>query len=243
MTKRKAPPPRRRLRPMHLGLVLVSIVLVTAVAVFLSVRDLSISDLFYRRTRTGGSQSILTAMEDLSRLETLAYIRRSVFPHDYLSPDIEMTELVRTITRHGGRAEEALTPLEYAHYRAANLASHLGMAVRRDQGGYVVVTSIYRFGYDVETLTTYLRSTEKTESAKTADILGALPPGVLLEIEIEALSRETYPYGPVKIDAEGWRRITAFVADIGLPDAVFTEMAERSRDQAIQILRRIIPES
>ncbi len=191
-----------------------------------------------KRTQRGGSQGLLTAVADISELETLAYVRRTVFPHDYLQPDLTMTALVRLITARGGDAESALTPTELSHFHAANLASELGLATRRDQGGYVVVTAVYRFGYEIETLMDYIETVDFEE--ERSRILGDLPKGSLLSVEIEDLRRDRYPYGPVPVDADGWQRLTSFVVNEGLPPERMAEMEERSKEQGAHILRRLM---
>jgi hypothetical protein len=233
MNRKKKTPPGRGV--LSVPLIVLTTVAV-AVAVVVAALRLDLAGMVYSRTRGGGSQSTLTAIRDIPRLETLAYVRRTVFPHDYLLPDLQLTDLVRMVALGGGDPEEALSPREHLHYRAANLASRFGLATRRDQGGYVVVTVVYRFGYEVGPLTDHL------EQADPEDLFAALPPGTLLSIDIEDLRRETYPYGPVSLDAEGWKEVTAFVAEADLPGQVKEDLASQSRDQAVMILRRLIPE-
>ncbi len=214
-----------------------SIVLVVfaITALFIVFTRFDVTGIVYNRVQRGGSQSTLTAIRDISRLETVAYVRRTVFPHDYLLPDLQLADLVRIVSLGGGNPAEALSPREYLHYRAANLASRLGLATRRDQNGYVVITAVYRFGYETGPLTDYL------ELADRENLFSDLPPGELLSIDIEDLRREDYPYGPVTLDADGWKRVSAFIVEEELPVSVREDLALQSRDQALLILRRLIP--
>ncbi|MDA3950493.1 MAG: hypothetical protein PF508_14920 [Spirochaeta sp.] len=219
--------------------VLVLTVAVMAGAVFVFRTELA--TFFFSRTVRSGSQGTLVELRDLAELETLAYVRRTVFPHDYLSAETDMTRIVQRLSTDGGPPEEVLSATELQHYRAANLASDIGLATRREQSGYVVITVVYRFGYDIAELTdrlnAYLATTPGTE------IADAVPEAVVLSVDVEDLHRETYPYGTVSLDAEGVRRVATFVADQDIPADVLSELKAESRTRAVEIIRRLTGKS
>ena len=209
-------------------------------------RDRIHSFLFHEVTG-GGSQSTLTAIREVDRLETLAYVRRSVFPHDYLSDDLEMIDLVRRIGKSGKRPTEVLSARELRHYRAANVSAELGLATRREQNRYVVVTTIYRFGYNAETIVTHLLRNPIPDDLSGAErqraverVVASLPPAVLLSVGTEDLAEETYPYGPVPLDADGWRRVSRFVSQVDPDDETMSAMRDEATDRARELLQALL---
>ena len=192
---------------------------------------------FFHRTVRSGSQGTLVELRDLAELETLAYVRRTVFPHDYLSTETDMTRIVQQLSAKGEPPEAVLTPIELQHYRAANLAADVGLATRREQNRYVVITAVYRFGYDISDLTDRLNAHLSTTSE--AEIADVVPEAIVLSVEIEDLHRDAYPYGTIPLDAEGVRRVSMFVADQVIPADVLSELKVESRARAIEIVQRL----
>lgn len=195
----------------------------------------------FSRTVRSGSQGTLIELRELAELETLAYVRRTVFPHDYLSAETDMTSIVQRLSADGRPPDEVLTPTELQHYRAANLAAEVGLATRREQSGYVVITVVYRFGYDVVELTDRLNALRL--ATPDAQIGEAVPEAEILSVDIEDLHRETYPYGTVPLDADGVRRVAAFVAGQDILPEVLRELQADSRTRAVEIIRRLTGES
>ena len=132
--------------------VAIAIAVVAGAAVGPLIGRFDIGSLLIRTIRSGGSQSALLQRRDVGEIETIAYVRRTVFPHDYLSPDFTMGELTSRIAEFGAPPESVLTKEALRHFQAANLAAEVGLATRRDQAAFVVVTTVYRYGYRVEDL-------------------------------------------------------------------------------------------
>lgn len=213
------------------------VVIVVAAAGASYVYRTQIGAFFFHRTVRSGSQGTLVELRDLAELETLAYVRRTVFPHDYLSTETDMTRIVRRISAEGEPPEEVLSPTELQHYRAANLAADVGLATRREQNRYVIITAVYRFGYDITDLTNRLNARRSTTPAP--EIADIVPEAIVLNVEIEDLHRDAYPYGTISLDADGVRRVAEFVADQDIPADVLSELKVESRARAIEIVQRL----
>lgn len=221
--------PRRLGVPAILGVAIAfGIALGIAGGLFLS--SIDISSLIFERRQEGGSQSVLLSKRDLDELETLAYVRRTVFPHDYLLPNLTIYSLTARIAESNGAPEEVLSPEEYRHYTAANLATEIGLATRRDQTSYVVVTTEYRWGYRIAEISRYLTRNEEGVS------IGDLPPAQILSITTEDIDPEVYPYGPVPLDPEEWKTVAAFVRETEIPEAERDRLEQRSRENTISFL-------
>lgn len=231
---------------------IVAVTVALALAAGWVFRD-EISRFLYHREVHSGSQSELVAIRDVGELETLAFVRRTVFPHDYLLPDTDVTRIVGKISELEAGAR--VSPEEELHLAAANLAAELGLATRREQTDYVVVTTVMRFGYTVDTLVDTLErggdsSTARQRSGDSAATEGgqtasearfsALPAAEILSVSTEDLSREAYPYGPVPLDADGWRRVAEFVSTRYPQEEKIKDLRRQARDHAITFLDRLL---
>ena len=184
---------------------------VTAAALFGFRRQ--IADLVYRETVESGSRGIFLGGTTQADLETLVAVRRTVFPHDFFLADTSVYSLLAAVARADRPAPEALTPAEYQHLQAANLASEVGLATREGDPGYVVVTNVIRLGYKLPELESALAERQRTASSESdAQIDFRLPTAAVLSIETEDLQRDRYPYSSVYLSPEQWRAVAEFVA-------------------------------
>ncbi len=216
-----------------------------------------IGEFIFQREPHAASSGTLIAMRELAELETLGYVRKTVFPHDYLDPDLTMYSLVQELSDEGAPAETVLTDSEYRHYRAANLAGEVGLATRREQPAYVVVTTIVRFGYRIDEVLRWYDDTlgedvpgeVATDSASTDASPGAsgareavwetFPPATVLSVETEDVSRDSYHYGSIPLTADEWRQVSTFVEEFPADPIHYEQLLDESRVRAIDLLRRL----
>lgn len=197
--------------------------------------------LFFTREQTGGSVATLQEMRDLAHLETLAYVRRSVFPHDFLAPHLTVTELLRKIASAGTTAAEALAPEELAHLRAINLSASLQLAASRSDHRFAVVTTSLIYGYDLQTLAADLEEALET-AGEDGRVVYTLPPPQLLTVVTENISRANYPFPALHLDAEGWRRVTTFVEEHVTVTAPTEDLLRSAARNGIEVLRTLLGE-
>lgn len=231
-----ASPRRFAAPPPWLSVLLLLVTLVFLGTVFVTNRERPGFSWLFRREQHGGSLTTFQEIRDLGQLETLAYVRRSVFPHDFFQPHLTVPGLLRTISAAGTTAAEALRPEELAHLRAANLAASLNLAQNRNDERFVVITTTLVLGYDLEHLTADM---ERVLSGDTTPADGdvqvyTLPAPTLLAVITENVNRANYPFPAVYLDAEGWRSVTTFVEDHVTVTAPMHELlyraAENGRD-------------
>ena len=197
-------------------LVALSVLVVVLAGAALLLRE-EIGSLVVRRTVTSGSAAMLESVEQVGELETLAVVSRTVFPHEFYIDGVSYTSLLRRVTRGEGDAEEVLSSAEQAHFAAANLAAELGLATVPGAGGFVVVTSVDRYGYRMGELSEQLRSALAAQPAERPAESGLpqaeLPTAQRLSFEIEDLNRASYPFGEVPLDARDWNEVSSFVRE------------------------------
>ncbi|MFW5693523.1 MAG: hypothetical protein ACOCYB_00035 [Alkalispirochaeta sp.] len=173
-----------------------------------------LAERIYRVSASSGSESLFLGTHDMAELETVAVVHKAVFPHDYFLEDTNFYVLLDRVRRADAPAHEALSPRELDHFDAVNLAQSLGLATAPGQPGFVVVTTTLRYGYDLSQLEAHLRSAlDHAEGEDRQAVTIAIPPARLLSQETEDLSRESYPYSPVFLDADGWQAVATFVSE------------------------------
>ena len=199
--------------------IVLPLVLVAVAASVFVLRE-RIADAVYQRSVTSGSASILVGIEELATLETATVVHKVVFPHDYLQDDLTVYQLLERIRRGDGDAESVLSRRELLHFQAANLAGEVGLATAPGAAGFVVVTTVRRYGYDLDALIPAIRaaldgqpSTEGANGADGSRPVVELPPASLLSFEIEDPRRDRYPYGEIPLDAEAWQAVSGFVRE------------------------------
>lgn len=211
--------------------IVLPVALILLVLAAILVRE-QIAGLVYRETIAGGSASTLESIETQADLEVLAVVHRVVFPHDFYRPDLSVYQLLDRIRRADRPAEEVLSRDELLHYRAANLAGELGLATAPGAPGYVVITTIRRYGYSVPDVIAVLPEINDEPDAAATPV--TVPPATLLSFEIEDLARDRYPWGTVPLDADGVRAVSGFVAGAFDPadedPAVLREATIRGRE-------------
>ena len=203
-----------------------------AAAGFVAWRDGRLNLSPVRRTVTFSSRPVLARMRDLGQLETVRSIQRFVFPHDFLLSGVTTEMLLRRVAAAGRPAADVLSPAEQRHLRASLVATAAGLPVTREGRSFVVVTAQVVAGYDL-TAPPFSSPDGAALLRDTAEeVTFYLPEASVLEVQIEDLSRERYPYPPVPIDAEGWRAVSTFVRAEASAPALERGLLHTARENA-----------
>ncbi|TVR71550.1 MAG: hypothetical protein EA427_04275 [Spirochaetaceae bacterium] len=237
-SRRRVPAP-----PPWLSALLLLVATAAFVLVLVTNRERSSLSWLFRREQESASLGTFQEIRDLAQLETLAYVRRSVFPHDFLQPHLTVPGLLRVVAAADTTAAEALQPEELAHLRAANLAASLNLAGSRNDERFVVVTTTLIFGYDLDLVATGLENARIPSDADpdgSSIPLYVLPPPALLSVITENINRANYPFPPIHLDAEGWRRVTSFVEDHVTITAPMHELLRSAAENGRETLQALL---
>jgi hypothetical protein len=216
-----------------------TLILVAVLAVLgtvFALRD-TLAAALYTRQVSSGSSGVLIAIESVGELETLAEVRRNVFPHDFLVPDTDIYTLLRRIEMSQRPLEEVLTPEERTHLAIAELAGRYGLATQSGQRGHVVITTVIRYGYDLAHISRLVAQAVADAAGQSVTI--ELPPASLLSLETEDISRDSYPWGTVPVSAEGIREISALIADAVQEPERTEELQLQAAASAAETLNRL----
>lgn len=222
---------------------------------------ISVDSLFWRRQRRFSSREILEQIRDVYELHTVEYVYRMVFPHDFYRADLSLRALFDRLAESQGPPEEELPPRELAFLRAYNLAYETGLPTSPEGDSFVVVTVRVRGGYaageprDLEDLFRLedANAPDAGESAvpdatgrltpEESRVVVLLPEAAVVEVIIEDLNRENYPYPAAMVDAEEWREISSFVAEEARRRTVEEGILQEAEENARSFLTTLLAEA
>lgn len=211
-----------------------SLLIVTVVALFLFTPLfgeplVDLEELIWNRQRSFSSRQILEQVRDVFELQTVEYVYRMVFPHDFYPQGLSLSTVFDRLAAEQGSPKELLSAEEHAYLRAYNLAYETGLPTSAEGDAFVVVTARVRGGYTLEAAED-LRELFRLELASTgigsetrvnsenlrpeeSRVVVFLPEATVVDLVIEDLNRENYPYPPARVDAAEWSAISSFVAE------------------------------
>ncbi len=208
--------------------------------------------LLWEREQSFSSREILEQVRDVFELLTVEYVYRMVFPHDFYPEGLSLRNVFDRLAEEQGAPAEVLTPEEHAFLRAYNLAYESGLPTTAEGDSFVVVTVRVRGGYELEA-TTDLGELFRLEPAdrgvgnrgtpdpvesgellpEESRVVVLLPRAKVVDLIIEDLNRENYPYPAARVDAEEWSAISSFVAEEArrrtVTDGILKEAEENAR--------------
>jgi hypothetical protein len=197
---------------------------------------------------TSFSVSFLEEIRDLYTFNTVEYIYKTVFPHDYLPPQ---SSLEKTIQKIKSAPEEERSDTQKMYLQAYTLSREFG--IENYSSDFIVLTIIVRGGFDLsgtvfedpsrsttEEIAEFFSITEEKEGNKTIkNIYMQLPRPAITDVIIEDIDPEKYLYPDLNIDAEEWKKLSLFtrkqVTDKVIKEGIL-EKAETNGEQFIRTL-------
>lgn len=213
---------------------------------------LSLRRLIRSRERTFSSRELLSEINDVLELQTVEYVYRMVFPHDFYTPGITLEAIFDRLASQAGAPQEILTREELAYLEAYNLAWEIGYPTTSDGEAFVVITARVRGGYDLSMELEGLLRLEPLDGAaerseeltpEESRVIVSLPPAAVVAVVIEDLNSENYPYPPARVDAEEWRAISSLVRDAASWRSIEAGVLEEAESRARGFLETLLREA
>ncbi|MFQ3621320.1 MAG: DUF4230 domain-containing protein [Spirochaetales bacterium] len=178
--------------------------------------------------RTVASQSLWERVRALPSLHTLRYIRKVVFPYDYLDPSLNFATIL-TLLRHGkGSVNTLLSPKEKNYLEARELSDKIGLRISGSRREFVVVTTRISVGIDLKEL--------ELEPVSDSTLKVFLPPPRITELVIEDAFPANYPYPDASITPLHWKWVAEFVLEKIREEPLEASIIRSAKDQAIHFL-------
>ncbi|GEM_PF-1269096 len=102
-----------------------------------------------RSERVAGHDILLRELQDIAQLHTVEYRYRTVFPFDYMPPDISLSAILTRLRGEDRRYEDAITARERDYLAAYNLVERHGIGTRRG-GEFVVLDVLVSAGFALD---------------------------------------------------------------------------------------------
>ena len=203
---------KRRRGRLRLRLIII-VAILAAVGFLLTADPLFNLDFGILRTEhTATSVAVLTEVRDVFALNTIEFIYKTVFPHDFIADDVDWGRLLQK-----QREGIFLSETDRANLEVYDLCRKIDISLWHENYDFVVVTSIVKGGFDLSD--TVYQDPEKypdrisravsIDEDNTVNLL--LPDPVITEFIIEDSSSTTYTYPDLDIEPEKWKLLTDFV--------------------------------
>jgi hypothetical protein len=196
-----------------------------------------------RETRSS-SEVLLEELGEIYRLNTVEYIYRTVFPFDYMPETTDLTDIMATIRESRGSLDEVLSADQRLYFDAFNLADEVGLGEEE----FLVLTVRVFAGFDLAG-TPFEGAGARGAAYVTVEPDGSgegrratvrIPPAEVTDIVIEDVDPATYPYPDVGLDADGWRRVAAFIAEHVEARTVDEGILETATDNARELVTTLL---
>ncbi|KGE71839.1 DUF4230 domain-containing protein [Spirochaeta lutea] len=194
----------------------------------------------FSRNQHMSTDGLLEEIRSLDELTILEYLHKAVFPYDFFAPGItipDISEKLRT-DRSGRTLREVLSAEEWQTLEAYNLARLTGFDPGLSGRPFLVVTLVYRYGYNLKEPGII---TIRENPGEQTDFTVSLPPPRLLSMEIEDPSRTSYPYPDVTLGVQEWKQISSFISGYspGLPDE--EAVLQSAKESLTQVITGFLP--
>jgi len=235
---------RKKKRRLPFRLILILLILIAAAALIILSEDIfniTIPNPFVKIDKTAYSTAILEQVRDISRLNTIEFIYKTVFPYDLIDDNTDWKLLVSRF-----KAGDKLNPQEFEMLSILGIASEAGINLLDESYLFAVITAKIKAGFDFSG--TVFESIELTPEAvddsirinREAGIIEIkLPPAVITEVIIEDADSSSYDYPDIDISPEQWKTLTSILSRMLRTEASkrnITETAERRGRRLIEEL-------
>ena len=194
--------------------------------------DFNIPNPFYRKTVTAGSTAVLEQVRDISRLNTIEFIYKIVFPHDLVDPDTDWNAIARQL---GSGKKLSFDEIEKVSVFA--IAADAGIDLQKDRYSFAVVSARITAGFELEGWDPDEEVILDSEN-KTAVV--NLPEAVITDIVIDDEDSTNYRYPDLNVSPNQWKALTAIISGKLRREAeergILRLAEERGRDFIEQLL-------
>jgi len=158
---------------------------------------------FVFNTKTSSTEIILKEIHKVSKLSTVEYIYKSVFPFDFLDQETNWRQLLIKRTKN-----ELLSNIEKDNLWLYDQCKSIGIDLEYDIYDFVVITSIVEAGINFEN---GINPDDIIIEGKNISL--RIPKTIITKFTIEDSDSSNYNYPDLDVDPMNWRQITNFVEE------------------------------
>jgi hypothetical protein len=194
-----------------------------------------------RVEQTQTSVITISDVRAITELATIQLIHRAVFPYDYLPQDVSLPTVLRKLRTSNRTIQQTLTEDEYRYFRTYSLAQMVDLGVTGGTFDFVVVTIVLTAGVDFTDDNASVEVVETEDGERTAIV--DLPEASILNVALEDIDPDTYPYPTASLGAEGWRQVADYVIEETIPDGRETALLAEAQGRAHEFVRRLLEQA
>ena len=204
-SRRTRPEKHRRVPIRH---ILVLLIMIAALIISINLQkgiNFKISNPFVKTERTASSEAVLKQVADISRLNTIEYIYKIVFPYDLINTDVDLAALVKRY-----KAGELLNFKEIEMLSIYGISYEAGIDLLKETFDFAVVTARIKAGYDFKDSTEDILTI--SQDGRVVSI--KLPPVKITAIIIEDADSTVYDYPDLNVSPDQWKTLTSIISDM-----------------------------
>jgi hypothetical protein len=231
-------------------LILVLVLLAGGAIIGLSLANVTFEDILVKSgimsvERYRSAELVSRDVRALAELNTVRYTMQRVFPYDFMDEGLSYTGVLAKLASSTEPAEDVLSPTEYRYWRTYNIALEAGLDPRPQAAEFVVVATTLYVGYELTSIADGGELVTLQENAGRAEV--HLPRPRILNVVVQDVKPDEYPYPDVSLSPEAWRRIAQFVAEElaqeSRPAATEQALFERAVNNTEALIRAVLTEA
>ena len=182
----------------------------------------------FRHEETAYSAAILEQVRDISRLDTIEFVYKTVFPYDLIGKDTDFRRLVSRF-----KDGEKLGIEEIKQLSVLGIAAEAGIDLLEENYEFTVISARIKAGFDFgEDVGDSVRI-DRENSRITID----LPPAVITDIIIEDSHSGNYEYPDIDVSPEQWKTLTAILSEKLVLEAAERDITGIAEERGRELIR------
>ena len=197
------------------------------------------------RVREFSTSSItLESMRELYAFTTVRYVHRAVFPYDYLPPGVSLNEILRKMRGTSSLTRDTLTEEENLFWSTYRLVNEINLSESGGTYDFVVVTLVITAGFDLSSGSEEIVVEQISRNgAEGRRAIVTLAPATIVDVAVEDIQRDDYPYPDIALGADAWRRVAEYVRERSVADEVIDEILETARRNGELFIHGVLTEA
>lgn len=183
-------------------IIITTLLLLIGISIFL-LPEFNIDIPFIYNTKKSSTEIILKEIHKVSKLSTVEYIYKSVFPFDFLDQETDWREILSKRIK-----KEMLTGIDKEKLWLYDQCKSIGIDLEYDFYDFVVITSIVEAGINFED---GINPDNIIIEGKNISL--RMPQTIITNFSIEDPDSSKYNYPDLDVDPINWKQITNFVEE------------------------------
>jgi hypothetical protein len=214
-------------------LILILLVAAAAVLYFAAEKfDIHIANPFYKKEEIRSSSTLLKQIENLSRLNSIEFIYKTVFPYDLIEPDSDFKRIIEEY-----KSGKKLDFKEVELLSVYGISAEAGIDLLNDDYSFAVITARIKAGFNFPDT---IPEDSITINREDDSIIVRMPPVQITEVIIEDADSSVYKYPDLNISPEQWKTLTSMISRLVREEAVKKGILQQAEKRGKNLIRELL---